>query len=678
MLSKFLNILLLLCLTSCLEKQVVDEENKPNSSLGKRVDNNEKLYAPDSFNFDTSKLITIETFLYYQGDPLKDIVARIYDDKNNLLKQTKTDERGRVFTSLKIPRHTKYLLIKPAVVGLNVSKRLDLVSLSPPPLPKVEKIFLSLITFLFPSVEAGTVPDYTGEKTNIRYLATEVDTNGVPDNIIKNFESIPLEFLKRVDSSLPERKPVPTFHPQFITDSANTNIHLSEEADIWVTFLHEGAGYKNTMGFFTYSKDNPPTTPSEINELIIAFPNMSLTDSGGGLVPGDTVHLGRYPVGTSVGYFIMSNSWNASTKKNTDGLNVFYSILELNTTENSDFKHHNVLFWDEDFQKIVIGFEDLFRSGGGSDEDFNDAIFYVSTNPTTAVLTKNIAPIDTNEDQDSDGIGDQYDDYPQDPLRAFNNYYPLPNSRGTLLFEDLWPYQGDYDFNDLVLSYHFNYITNSKGEVKEIIADIKINATGASHSNGVALMLDIPAVNVAQVTGNLISENYINLNPNGTEAGMEDAVIILCDNVNNYMPKYSNVFNGMNLQPYQFEVIINLDTPVKIGDIGFPPYKPFLIKDMDRTMEIHQVDYTPTTKFRHHFLKRGDDRSEPEQGRFFRNKENMPWVLNIPYEMPHPKEKIPIFNAFKEFAPWAKSGGAFFSNWYEVRGSNIDMNKVVN
>ncbi|MCO4795631.1 MAG: DUF4842 domain-containing protein, partial [Bacteriovoracaceae bacterium] len=61
----------------------------------------------------------------------------------------------------------------------------------------------------------------------------------------------------------------------------------------------------------------------------------------------------------------------------------------------------------------------------------------------------------------------------------------------------------------------------------------------------------------------------------------------------------------------------------------------------------------------------------------FRNHENMPWVLNIPYEMPHPKEKIPIFNAFKEFAAWAKSGGAFFSTCYLDNNNNVDKTKII-
>lgn len=674
------NLLFLLHLalvTGCLEKQV-KESPVQDASLGAPKTEVAKIFAPSSFQYSMTRTISIETFLYHNGKPLNKVAAAIYDDKKNLLQKVITDEKGKISTSLRISRTTSYLLVKPLIIGLDFSKRINLSGSTSQFSFKAEKIILKLLNIILPAAAAAdTVPSYRGGKKNIKFLANSIDDNGVPNNIIKDFEEISIEFLKRIDSSLPERKPVPEFHPQFITDGINTNIELNEEADVWITFLHEGAGYKNTMGFFTYPTNNPPLSPDEIDELFIVFPNMSLKNSGGGLEAGDTVHLGRYSAGTSIGYFIMANSWDPSKKKNYDGLNTFYSVLSFNTNESADFKHHNVLIWDEEQQKVVIGFEDLFRSSNGSDEDFNDAVFYVTTNPGTAVLTDNIAPIDNIKDDDNDGIENQYDDYPEDALRAFNNYFPLEKTQGTLLFEDLWPYQGDYDFNDLVLGYHFNYITNSKGEVKEIIGNFKIRATGASLSNGVALMLDIPFGDIESVKGNLITEDYITLNSNGTEAGLDHAVIILCDNINNYMPKFSNVFSGMNLQPYEFSVEIILETPSKIGLIGFPPYKPFLIKDMNRALEIHQMDFAPTQKFKNSYLTRGDDRSSSSEGRFFRNKENMPWVLNIPYEIPHPKEKIPIFNAFKEFAPWAKSGGSFYSKWYEDNNEKIDNNKVI-
>jgi hypothetical protein len=42
------------------------------------------------------------------------------------------------------------------------------------------------------------------------------------------------------------------------------------------------------------------------------------------------------------------------------------------------------------------------------------------------------------QDADADGVSDPDDDYPADPYRAFNNWFPA-NDLGVLMFEDLWP-----------------------------------------------------------------------------------------------------------------------------------------------------------------------------------------------------------------------------------------------
>ena len=87
-----------------------------------------------------------------------------------------------------------------------------------------------------------------------------------------------------------------------------------------------------------------------------------------------------------------------------------------------------------------------------TDNDFNDAVFYAKSNPVDAIQIGNLAHIIPATDADGDGINDELDDFPFDPDKAFNNFSPSANSSGKLVFEDLWPSQGDYDFNDLVLA----------------------------------------------------------------------------------------------------------------------------------------------------------------------------------------------------------------------------------
>lgn len=89
-----------------------------------------------------------------------------------------------------------------------------------------------------------------------------------------------------------------------------------------------------------------------------------------------------------------------------------------------------------------------------------------------------LVSIPNEGDQDGDGVVNDDDDYPEDPERAFNNYYPAEGT-STLAYEDLWPGKGDYDFNDLVLDYRFNVVTNALNNVVEVHGTFTIEAFGA-------------------------------------------------------------------------------------------------------------------------------------------------------------------------------------------------------
>ena len=53
-------------------------------------------------------------------------------------------------------------------------------------------------------------------------------------------------------------------------------------------------------------------------------------------------------------------------------------------------------------------------------------------------------------------------------------YYPVrANGWGTLMFEDLWPAYGDYDFNDLVLNYKIQLYMNNKNMVDAMLIGIR-------------------------------------------------------------------------------------------------------------------------------------------------------------------------------------------------------------
>jgi hypothetical protein len=102
------------------------------------------------------------------------------------------------------------------------------------------------------------------------------------------------------------------------------------------------------------------------------------------------VKIGRFGPGTGIGWVLLANAWNSSTQIVGAGLWKLYSNYLLNPEASLNLKYHNVLLFDQETQRIVLGFEDIRRDNAGCDNDFNDAIFYITATPNTAINLTNI------------------------------------------------------------------------------------------------------------------------------------------------------------------------------------------------------------------------------------------------------------------------------------------------
>jgi len=242
------------------------------------------------------------------------------------------------------------------------------------------KRILVLITFFFCAVNYGQTYQYLGSYTS----------DGTPLYFAPSDVITPAT-LALVSSSLPENYPVPTYNPQYISSGYGTDIIIDSLADVWVTFISEGAGYKNVLGFYTYDLSNPPTTAPTASQITIVFPNVSAQGSGGSLVAGNKVKIGTFPAGTGIGWVLLANAWNGTQV--TNGLWRLFSNPNFNPEANASLRQHNVLLNDPDNQRVILGFEDIRRDNTNCDNDFNDAVFYVSANPYEAIRSTNLADV---------------------------------------------------------------------------------------------------------------------------------------------------------------------------------------------------------------------------------------------------------------------------------------------
>jgi len=297
-------------------------------------------------------------------------------------------------------------------------------------------------------------------------------------------------------------------------------------------------------------------------------------------------------------------------------------------------------------------------------------VYYVKADPFTAIDLNDVENVDAIKDTDNDGIADNVDEYPTDETKAFNNYYPSPNVFGTFIFEDLWPSKGDYDFEDLVMDYNINQITNAQNEIVEIKSRYIVKAIGAGFNNGFGFQLSVSPDDIESVEGIDLRNNYISLNANKTEANQSKAVVILFDNAYNVLPRVPGYF-GVNvevdapyIQPDTMNLTIKFKTKTNINKFALPPYNSFMIINKIRGREIHLPNQLPTDLVDVSFFGTGDDNSIPAQGKYYTSSKYYPWVIDLPNSFKHMQEKKQITRGYLYFAKWAESNGTLFNDWY--------------
>jgi LruC domain-containing protein len=255
-------------------------------------------------------------------------------------------------------------------------------------------------------------------------------------------------------------------------------------------------------------------------------------------------------------------------------------------------------------------------------------------------------------DTDGDGVLDSQDDYPNDPERAFNNYFPGDGLWATLAFEDLWPSKGDYDFNDLVVGYNFNQVTNANNEVVDVKAKFNARHNGAGLHNGFAFQIPTDQTNIASVTTNYQTLGNIAINGNGTESGQNLANIVVFEDTQYALGK-------------EIEMTVHFGVPQDAASLGTPPYNPYLIKDGDVNVEVHLPWMAPTALADQALFGTADDSSVPASGRYYKSANNLPWAINIVYQFKWMKEKQDITSGYLHFGEWAESDGTQYADWYK-------------
>lgn len=522
--------------------------------------------------------------------------------------------------------------------------------------------------------------------------------------------AVPNSVMQTIGSVLPERSNAGS---AFLSAVYTPNLLVEQVCTAEIIFIWEGAGYRNSLGYFTYVEDPNGGITISSSDLLIA--NMSFPPQGS-MQTGDVITLRdefgaprEFQPGERIGFFLIANGFGSASSLVTNweyspgvpsifpqenagiGLGCYTTLPQLNREavigDGSKSQHVAMMRMPgvpgflngEDF--TLVGFEDLNRTAG-SDDDFNDAVFLVRTTPESAISTSNLFQYDP-DDVDGDGVAGLEDHFPNDPERAYLARFPNSGEQ-VLAFEDNYPQIGDADYNDAVIAFHYVLVSNADGDVKDILADYHLVARGAAYDHLFGLHLPgLPAGS----TGSVQIERFL---PSGSELVQRTVSDVLAakrripdifESTKDALPPpegwpFTNVFfNQPQQDAASARLRITFDDAVDAQQLGSAPYDPYLgvKRYTDEAWDLHLVG------------KPGfDDRPTllpVEQGaETFLDGQGYPYALLVPTSWRYPLELQHIEGAYPQFDDWRLSSGGNSVDWYlaPVGGGGIVATPLTN
>ncbi len=268
-------------------------------------------------------------------------------------------------------------------------------------------------------------------------------------------------------------------------------------------------------------------------------------------------------------------------------------------------------------------------------------------------------------DADNDGVADADDAYPNDPARAYNSYFPTTGYQ-TLAFEDLWPFQGDYDFNDVVISNQVNWVRNANNELVEANFSISLDAVGSGYTNGLAIVL-------LDANKNVIAQNIIASVSGDASADPDvtNGIVVFNDVFAAQSTYYQNNGEGPSAPADVFTFTVTFNANAGTQDLLPDTY---IYRTDDRGLEVHLDGFTGTSMANVSYYNTGDDVNGT-----YNTSSGLPWAIEIVSankSFAHPNEKIDITQAYPSFQNWAESEGTQSTDWLDNLVNNLVFNTL--
>lgn len=251
--------------------------------------------------------------------------------------------------------------------------------------------------------------------------------------------------------------------------------------------------------------------------------------------------------------------------------------------------------------------------------------------------------------------------------------FPYPEAitkNYTWIIEDTYPYPGDYDMNDLVVSIDsIVRMMTDKYEAQSLTLYMGVRAIGGTRRIGAALQLDgiaPSAVKSVEYSSNIdFSGDMFQVNSQGVETGQTNAVIPFFDNahkllgVNNTTTIINTIsqgeFQGTEKEIQKIRMTIHFNNPISGSVLTLKKLNLFSViasNTNPRETEIHLPEFSHTDK-------------STTQEDMRENTKGLMWGLLLPGQFRYAEERVDIRQAYPKFESWVNSNKENNKDWYE-------------
>lgn len=250
-------------------------------------------------------------------------------------------------------------------------------------------------------------------------------------------------------------------------------------------------------------------------------------------------------------------------------------------------------------------------------------------------------------DTDGDGSPDGEDQFPYDPDRAVTILQPTAADGVeyyTVAYEDLYPKQGDADFNDYVVRVRYETDLNAQGKLARLRGYFQHVAKGAGYDH--TLHLNLAALGRAHVAlRRYDAADGLVLDQTQLQESVVDLELLPRSNVT--LARSNTAAGQAFVTGWRAELEIIPELAIETVGLGSAPYDLF-VKVLNTGHEIHFP--------RRYFDAEGKDRYVDGSG--------FPWAFLVPGDFAWPLERADIRSAYADFNGWYLSQGMELRDWY--------------